>query len=68
MNDIDWKRLEAAVGIAVVLELVALGVCLLTGIHDPYRAMINTTIGIVAVSGVYATRKRINRGGAPIKR
>ena len=67
MNDIDWQRLAAAVALAVILERVALDICILVDIPEPYRSVINTPIGIAAVFGFYRTRKHKSREGVPME-
>jgi hypothetical protein len=67
MNDIDWERIAAAIGLAIVLELIAYGLCFVVEIHDPYRSMIITPIGIVTVIAFYRMRKHKRRDGAPIE-
>ena len=67
MNDIDWERIAAAIGLAIILELVGYGLCFLIGIHEPYRSMIISAIGIATVIGFYRTRKHKTRDGVPIE-
>jgi hypothetical protein len=67
MNDIDWERIAAAIGLAIVLELIAYGLCLIFEIHEPYRSMIITPIGIAIVIAFYRTRKPKSGDGAPIE-
>ncbi len=67
MNNIDWERIAAAIGLAIVLELVAYGLCFLFEIREPYRSMIITPIGIATVVAFYNTRKHKSRDGVPIE-
>jgi hypothetical protein len=67
MNDIDWERIAAAIGLAIVLELVAYGLCFLLEIHEPYRSIIITPVGIATVIAFYRTRKHKSRDGVPIE-
>ena len=67
MNDISWERSAAAIGLAIVLELVAYGLCFLLGIHEPYRSMIITPIGIATVVAFYRTRTHKSRDGVLIE-
>jgi len=67
MNDIDWERIAAAIGLAVVLELVGYGLCFLIGIHEPYRSMIINPIAVVTVVVFYRTRKHKSRDGVPVE-
>jgi hypothetical protein len=67
MNDIDWERIAAAIGLAIVLELVAYRLCFLLEIHEPYRSIIIAPSGIATVIAFYRTRKHKRRDGVPIE-
>ena len=67
MNDIDWERIAAAIGLAVMLEFVAYGLCMLLRIHEPYRSMIINPIAVVTVIVFYRMRKHKTRDGVPIE-
>jgi hypothetical protein len=67
MNDIDWERISAAIGLAIVFELIAYGLCFLLEIREPYRSMIITPIGIATVIAFYKTRTHKSRDGVPIE-
>jgi hypothetical protein len=66
MSDVDWERIAAAIGLAVVLELIAYGFCSLIGITQPYRSMISTPIGVATVIAFYGSRKGKIRDGIPM--
>lgn len=67
MNDIDWERAAATVGLCVVVSIAGYVACNLIGIPDPYRQAISTGLCVGIATAFYGRRQRKTRKGISIK-
>jgi hypothetical protein len=67
MNDIDWERAAATVGLSIIVSIGVYVACSFVGIPNPYRQALSIGLCVGIAVAFYGRRKNKTRSDVPIE-